>query len=258
MTHEFNLGFDNCSGGSSGDWGSGNGGVDVADVVVCWCDGVAEVVVGNVVVGEDWGGNVGVGQVVVSQVVVGECWGCGVSGGSGGISVLVNGNWGSSVGDNLGGGSDQLLVDVGLSGDLFMDVGLSSDFLMDVGLSFEFLMDVGLSSDFLMDVGLSSGFFVDVGFSKRVDLSGVIVGVDLEDLLGSISNGLCGIGNGLGSISNLLGGVGKGLGSGGVSQRLGSVVQGIGGSSNELLGSWGGRGGQEARENSNLEMKKMF
>ena len=250
ITHEFNLGDGN---GCCGDWCGG-----VSDVVVSQV-GVSQVGVSQVGVSQVVVSQVSVSQVVVGQVVVSISWGGGsVSWGSGGVSVLVVGdggsNGGSGVGNDLSGGSDEFLVNVGLSGDLFVNVSLSGDLFVNVGLSSDLLVNVGLSSDFLMDVGLSNGLFVDVGLGNGVDLSGVVVGVDGEDLLGSVADWGSG-----GGVSEGLGGVVQCVGCGGVlgsgvSQGLGSVVQGIGGSSQD--GGWGGGDGQKARKNCNLKDEK--
>ena len=96
-----------------------------------------------------------------------------------------------------------------------MDIGFSSDFISNIGLSWDFLMHVSLSGNLIMNVGLSFDFSVEVRLGKGVDLTGVVVWVDGQNLLGSIGDwGSSGVGNGLGSIV-------EGIGSSGVVQGIG-------------------------------------
>merc|ERR1719319_656125 len=76
------------------------------------------------------------------------------------------------------GGSCDFSVDVGFSCNLDIDVGFSGDIFMNVFLSCDIFMNIGDSFDIFMGVGLSSDIFVNVRDGGRVNLTGIIVGVD--------------------------------------------------------------------------------
>jgi hypothetical protein len=145
---------------------------------------IAEVVVvswgSSIVVSSDWGSNGGSNLVVVSQS------------GSRGSGSVSNGG---GRGNDGGGNSDGLLVDVGLSGDLDINVWLWGNFLMDILFSWDLLMDICLGSDILMDICLGSDILVDILFSwdLLVDVrDGVNLGIHIflsGDILMDVGDG---------------------------------------------------------------------
>ena len=85
---------------------------------------------------------------------------------------------------------------------------------------------------------------MNVRFGEGIDLAGVVVWIDGQNLLSGVADW-----GSLGSVSEGLGSVVQCVGGGSVGG--GSVVQGIGRSSQDV--GWGGRDGQKARENCNLK-----
>merc|ERR1740123_1235246 len=75
---------------------------------------------------------------------------------------------------DIGGSS----VNIGGSCDFSVDVGFSCNLDINVSFSGDIFMNICLSSDIFMNVCLSSGIFVNVGDGGRVNLTGIIVGVD--------------------------------------------------------------------------------
>jgi hypothetical protein len=139
--------------------------------VLDWCSNLVDVRCSNLV------------DVRCSSMDIGGR--CGNSVDIGGSSVHIGGSCDFSVDVGFSCNLDinvsfrgNLFMNVCLSGDIFMNVFLSSGAFVNVFYGSDVLMYIGDSFDICVCVCLSSDIFVNVGDGGRVNLTGIIVGVD--------------------------------------------------------------------------------